>query len=190
VAGFWKAPRALARLLAERELTPNAYTLLHVAAESGADRADGITTTVGSLAAALGVSERTIYRALRLLRELRLLAYADHRGVAPFALRTVPATLLALEKVGHTSDTPLPPETEVLSEVGSDTRVEAPTRNPALEAASSAAEPLTLARARGDRDQRPETARFARYARAHAREAASERTIERPKVKQGEEEQQ
>jgi DNA-binding transcriptional ArsR family regulator len=190
VAGFWKAPRALARLLAERELTPNAYTLLHVAAESGADRAEGITTTVGSLAAALGVSERTIYRALRLLRELRLLAYADHRGVAPFALRTVPATLLALEKVGHTSDTPLPPETEVLSEVGSDTRVEAPTRNPALEAASSAAEPLTLARARGDRDQRPETGRFARYARAHAREAASERTIERPKVKQGEEEQQ
>jgi hypothetical protein len=70
VAGFWKAPRELARMRAEGRLSLNAYAFLHFLGESGADRARGVVTSNGYLADSLGLSQRTIRRALLRLRSL------------------------------------------------------------------------------------------------------------------------
>lgn len=88
MAGYWRAPRALARMLAERELTGSAYTLLHFVAESGADRPEGIATSIGALVDALGVSDATIRRSLKALRANGLIDYATHQGAAVFTVRT------------------------------------------------------------------------------------------------------
>src|SRR5262249_19969174 len=77
MGGFWKAPRALARMLAERNLTLNAYALLHFVAESGADRPDGIVTSNGSLADSLELSRKTVIRTLRALRAHGFLEFDD-----------------------------------------------------------------------------------------------------------------
>jgi hypothetical protein len=88
VPGFWKAPKALVHLLAERELTVSAYTLLHFVAESGADRPDGYTTTNEYLAVALEMSDKTVRRALVALREQGLVDYRDHERIPLFTIRT------------------------------------------------------------------------------------------------------
>lgn len=96
MGGFWKAPRALVQLLAERRLTPTAYALLNVVAQAGADRPDGLVTTNGLLASLLDVSDSTIRRALRALREADLIAYEKHERRAAFTIRTT-AHLRSLE---------------------------------------------------------------------------------------------
>ena len=88
MAGFWKAPRELASMLARRELTATAYTLLHFVAESGADRAEGFVTTNAYLAEALEVSAKMIRRALLLLRTQRLVTFPEHERVALFTIST------------------------------------------------------------------------------------------------------
>jgi hypothetical protein len=106
VAGFWKAPRALAHLLARRRLTPTGYALVNFVGQLGGDRPDGIVTTTGFLAGSLGVSERTVRRALHALRREGFLAFDDHRGSATFQVRTTPALqALASADVAATSDT-------------------------------------------------------------------------------------
>jgi hypothetical protein len=82
------APRALARMLAARELSPSAYALLHFVAEYGADWPEGFATTNGFLAGSLGISERTVRRGLQALRDDGLLDYEDHERVAVFTVRT------------------------------------------------------------------------------------------------------
>ena len=106
--GYWRAPRELARMLAERELTPNGYALLHFLAESRADRPQGFHTTIGLLADVLGVHERTIRRNLVALRDLGLIAYADHAGRAAFVIRTTSALAALVSE----------PVSEPMSEVG------------------------------------------------------------------------
>jgi DNA-binding transcriptional ArsR family regulator len=88
VAGYWQAPRALARILSERQLSLTAYALLHFIAESGADRPEGLATTNEFLASALGLNERTIRRGLRSLRRKGLVDYRDHERIAMFTVRT------------------------------------------------------------------------------------------------------
>jgi hypothetical protein len=114
VAGFWKAPRALAQLLARRRLTPTAYALVNFVAQLGGDRPDGIVTTTSFLAGSLGVSDRTIRRALKALRRDGFVDFDDHRGSATFTVRTTLALqALASADVRATSDTG--------SDTGSDT---------------------------------------------------------------------
>jgi hypothetical protein len=120
MAGYWKAPRVLARMVAVRELTPNEFTLVNLLGESGADRG-GLTTTLDYLAGALGVNERTIRRALRSLRARGFITYDDHPGAALFTVRTT-AKLAALVSE---------PVSEPVSEVASDTTPAAEARNPA-----------------------------------------------------------
>jgi hypothetical protein len=88
VAGFWKAPKQLARLRAEGRLTARAYELVHFLAESGADRPEGFATSVGWLIDALGGSDSTMRRTLRALRDFDLIAYEDHSGRAVFVVKT------------------------------------------------------------------------------------------------------
>jgi hypothetical protein len=88
MAGFWKAPRALGRMLAIRELTLNEWALVTLLGQSGADLPDGFTTTNGYLAAAIHVDERTVRRVLASLRSRGFVAYDGHRGAAPFTVRT------------------------------------------------------------------------------------------------------
>jgi hypothetical protein len=95
MGGWWKAPRALARMLAEGQLTLNAYALLHFLAESGADR-EPIAVSNRQLADALDVSPKTIRRALVDLRSKGLIAFDEHERVASFAVRTAD-TLRTLE---------------------------------------------------------------------------------------------
>jgi DNA-binding MarR family transcriptional regulator len=102
VSGYWKAPRALVRLLTSRRVTPNEYMLLHFLAESGADRAGGVDTSNAFLADALNVSVKTIGRALRGLRARGLIEFDDHRG-AIFIVRTT-AALAALEREPETPE--------------------------------------------------------------------------------------
>jgi Bacterial regulatory proteins, gntR family len=128
VAGYWKAPRVLARLLAERELPLNAYALLNFLAQSGADRPGGIATSNGALADALDVSDVTIRRALRRLRSLDLLDFDRHQGVAVFTVKTT-ATLAALE--GEPRSLLRSPESEVVTDVTSVTPASPPSRNSA-----------------------------------------------------------
>ena len=77
VGGFWKAPRELARMLAERELTVSAYALLHFLGESGADRPQGLATSNGFLAESLDLSDSTVRRGLSPWREKRPSASPD-----------------------------------------------------------------------------------------------------------------
>ena len=98
MAGYWKAPRALATMLARRELTPSQYALLNFICQSGADRPGGYVTTNGLLASVLDVNEKTVRRALRDLRAKDLLAFDDHERVAAFAIRSAD-TLRTLEGV-------------------------------------------------------------------------------------------
>jgi hypothetical protein len=151
VAGFWRAPRALARMRAERELSLSAYALVHFLGESGADRPAGLVTTNAFLASALELSERTIRRALRRLREQGLVGFEDHAGVAPFRVRTSDMTRLLM------SDPVSGPVSEVASDTTSDTPAPSRGREPASPdgkpalAASDASRAHT--RARGDRDR-------------------------------------
>jgi hypothetical protein len=127
VAGFWKAPRALVRLLAERKLNPNAYVLLNFVAQSGADRPGGYATTIGVLARSLELNEKTVRRSLRTLRTRGLLAYDDHPGSAIFTVRTSEAlAALCLETaeprtpLGQRSDTARTPTSDTTSDTTSD----------------------------------------------------------------------
>jgi DNA-binding MarR family transcriptional regulator len=140
VAGFWKAPRVLAGLLAERELTLSAYTLLHFLGESGADRGAGFVTSNSALADSLGLSDSTIRRGLRALRSRGLLAFSDHQGSAMFTVSTA-AALAALEVEPRSAlRSPVrSPETEVLTEVTSVTPAETNARKPAPAAGRPAA---------------------------------------------------
>jgi hypothetical protein len=163
VGGFWKAPRALVRMLAQRELTPSAYTLLHVIAESGADREQGIVTSNGFLSDTLGWHERTVRRTLRALRALGFIAFDDHPGVATFVVR-ISDTVAALECEPRTQPRTQPRTSgvEVLSEVASDTASDTPAlaggREPAPAAGSRTSQPRTpRARARGRAETETET---------------------------------
>jgi hypothetical protein len=113
VSGFWKAPRDLARMRAEGALSASAYELLHFIAESGADRPQGLQTSVGYLIDALGFSDTTARRALKRLRALDLISYENHSGVAVFTVRTT-ARLASLAGVTETVTEPV---TEVVTEV-------------------------------------------------------------------------
>lgn len=101
MAGFWKAPRELARMRAEGRLTARAYELLHFLAESGADRPGGIVTSVGYLLDVLGGSDATLRRTLRKLRGLGLIDYDDHRGARAFAVSTTAVLAALADEVGH-----------------------------------------------------------------------------------------
>jgi Helix-turn-helix domain len=102
VAGFWKAPRVLGPLLTTRVLSPTEFTLLVFVAVSGADRVEGCATTNEYLASSLGVSDKTLRRALRRLRALGLIDYTDHERVAGFTVRTA----VTLEEVLGSFETP------------------------------------------------------------------------------------
>jgi hypothetical protein len=120
MAGYWKAPRALAGMLVAGELTPNEFALLNLLGESSADRRSGFTTTLGYLAAALAVSDRTIHRALRSLRARGFISYEDHSGAALFTVRTTTALAALVSE----------PVSEPVSEVASDTTTASDARKP------------------------------------------------------------
>jgi hypothetical protein len=75
-------------MLARRELTFNAYALLHYLVAAGADRDDGVVTSHGALADVTDLSTKTVGRALRSLRDAGLIDYDDHARVATFTVRT------------------------------------------------------------------------------------------------------
>jgi hypothetical protein len=135
MAGYWKAPRELVRLLAERKLTPNEYAILHFVGEAGNDQ-HGLATSIGFLAEVFGVQERTIRRALRGLRAHGLIAYDDHPGIAMFVVRISPK-LEALTGVASDEPRTAPrtaprtSETEVVSDPTSDTPPPTNSRKPA-----------------------------------------------------------
>jgi hypothetical protein len=133
VSGFWPAPRGLARLLTEGQLTLTAFALLHYLAEIGADRPEGTMTSNGALADALRCHKKTVRRALARLRELGLLDFADHAGRAPFCVRT----RVDWKTFGESPGTaPGAPESEVVSQATWDTPVAATERDPVPAAAS------------------------------------------------------
>ena len=119
MAGFWKAPRELARLRGRGDLSARAYELLHFLGECGADRAGGIQVSDGYPIAVLGASKSTIRRAFRDLRALGLIEYESHPGVAAFEVRTT-ASLAALCEQPWSQPRPLMtnPVTSPLTKVG------------------------------------------------------------------------
>jgi hypothetical protein len=163
VAGYWRAPRALAALVARRRLSASAYVLVNFVGQSGGDRRDGYTTSISFLARALSLNERTVRRALRSLRdEHGLIAYDDHAGAAIFVVRTTPALqVLATADAEATSDT----TSDTGSDTGSDTDRRADLGHPAAdgerESASAEgnrrAQPRTLARTRARAETETET---------------------------------
>jgi DNA-binding MarR family transcriptional regulator len=164
MAGYWKAPRALARLLAERRLTANAYLLLNFVAQSGADRPEGIATSIGFLADSLRWHERTVRRTLRALRADGLIAFEDHPGVAIFTVRTTLALdALASEPRTQPRTEPRTPGAEVAPEVTSDTASDTPAppsdRQPAPAAGNQAVatSDTSRTRARGRGETETET---------------------------------
>jgi hypothetical protein len=157
VAGFWKAPRALVQLLAERKLTPSAYTLLNVVAQSGADRPGGFATTNGFLASLLEVNERTVRRALQALRATDLLDYDDHERRAVFTIRTAD-TLRTMEGASMSAG---------MSAATADTPASAAGRDPAPARPSAAVTPADTSRARAETETETDSIR------SSARSAAS-----------------
>jgi len=140
VSGYWKAPRALARLLTARKLTPNEWQLLIFVAVSGADRPEGFETTNAFLAGAIGVSDKTTRRALRTLRAQGFVTFGDHQGKGIFVVWTTPV-LASLEgplRSGLRSQTPL-----AVTEVTSDTPLELVPREPASANGSEPSQPRT-----------------------------------------------
>jgi DNA-binding MarR family transcriptional regulator len=143
VAGFWKAPRALVQLLADRKLTPTAYAVLNVVGQAGADRPTGYTTTNRSLAALLAVNEKTIRRVLRSLRAGGFVEYDDHPGSERFTVRTTDALASLSDsapreprtRLGHASDMPRTFDGPIASD------------NPS---SSNAGKPASLSENRGD----------------------------------------
>jgi DNA-binding transcriptional ArsR family regulator len=106
VAGYWRAPKALPRLVAEGELTWTGYALLHFIAESGADWPEGLVTSNGSLADATRLSDRTVRRRLRELREKHLVEYEDHERVATFTIHLGPRIQMLLRPPLGSPETP------------------------------------------------------------------------------------
>jgi hypothetical protein len=140
VAGFWKAPRVLARMRAERVLTASAYTLINFLGQSGADRPEGIVTTNGYLASTLEISDKSVRRSLHDLRDLGLIKYTDHAGVAPFRVRT---SVTDWESMTD-------PVTEPVTDVTSVTPAELTLREPASAARKPAVTTSVTSRARAE----------------------------------------
>lgn len=157
-ARFWIAPKELVTMLARRELTVTEYTLLHVLAESDADRDDGFTTTTKHLAGVLGISDKTTRRALISLRDQGLIDYPDHERVALFTIRTT-ETLRSLVRS---------PGTAAVTAATADTPVPATGRKPASAEALPAVTtsvPRARARVEVDRDEVPGSPRTASRSR-------------------------
>jgi hypothetical protein len=144
VSGFWKAPRELARLRTSRQLSPSEWFLLVFVGVSGADRDNGIETTNEFLADAIGVHEKTVRRALRVLRARGFITFDDHRGRAIFTVRTTPA-LAELEGQPRTRERTRErtSATPRMSEVTSDIPSTPVGRDAASEEGSSGLEPRT-----------------------------------------------
>lgn len=112
--GFFMLPRWLGGALEDRELTPAQFQLLAFLGCRGLGH-HGFSTTLDSLAATLGVSERTISRALQRLRTLDLIEYGLKQGQrTPFRITAGPDLTS-----DTTSDTGL--ESEVAQDSTSDT---------------------------------------------------------------------
>jgi DNA-binding transcriptional ArsR family regulator len=151
VAGYWQAPRALARMVAERELSLSAYALLNFIGQSGADRPEGFATTNEFLASALGVSDSTIRRALRALRDERLIEYVDHERVAVFTVRDG-------DRLRSLLRSPLrSPEMPAVTAEPAVTAATATGRDPASEEGSAAVTPADTSRARAETETETET---------------------------------
>jgi hypothetical protein len=148
VAGFWKAPRELARMLTLGELTPTEFALLTLVHLSGADRPGGYATTNGTLADALDVTTKTVGRALRSLREKGLLDHPDHERVAGFAVTTTDALRTLC---GHAADIDPPSNVRSVSpdsKIAADTDRGSEARKPASDKASRPVESADTSGAR------------------------------------------
>jgi hypothetical protein len=146
MAGFWKAPRALARMLAQRWLTPSEYSLLNFVAQSGADRPEGFVTTNGLLATVLGVNEKTVRRGLRSLREKDLVDFDDHERIAAFTIRTADA-LRTLEGVSMSAP---------MSAGSADIHAQTEPRKPASQKGRQAVVAADISRARAETETETE----------------------------------
>jgi hypothetical protein len=178
VAGFWQAPRALARMLSERELSLSAYALLHFVAESGADRPEGFATTNEFLASALGVNERTIRRGLRSLRRKGLIDYRDHERIAIFTVRTADGLRRLLRTPLRTPETP--GVSAEPADSAADTHPSSNARKPAQEARSSgdrSADTRAGAGAGAETDTDNETLSINRLLRSAARARPDEERL-------------
>lgn len=103
--GFYRAPRLVRMLLEDGVITPTDHSLWHYALEREADRPEGFATTLDTLRVLFGVSDSTLRRSLRRLRELGLLRYDLRQGQRrPF-------------RIWVDLDRLLSPETEVVTEV-------------------------------------------------------------------------
>jgi hypothetical protein len=90
---FWRAPRRLARLLEDGDLTANELGLLAYLALAGADREEGYSTTRAHLEDLLDVSTRTVQRAIAKLRKEELCTFDVVPGQRhPFRVRLTGAT--------------------------------------------------------------------------------------------------
>ena len=147
-AGYWRAPRWLPELLERGEISVTEYALVNYAAQAGADRPQGLHRhTLASLAGLLGVGTKTTSRSLHNLAAQRLLDHDLTQGMRrPIRLRLGPRLAEALRTELQAV------ETEVVSEVTSDSEVRADERNAAPEAGSTPVSTSDSSRARRDRD--------------------------------------
>jgi hypothetical protein len=107
---YWRAPRRLARMLEDSEITATEFAIVNYIAEAGADRPDGVSTSYEGLARIFGVHTKTVSRALIHLCELEMVTYSLRRGQrTPFRIRTGDAVALRTLEGGSMS--------EVVSEV-------------------------------------------------------------------------
>lgn len=146
-AGFWQAPRWLPGLLEDGTLTPSEYAIVNYVAQVGADRPRGTRSTRGELAGLFGVSEKTVSRALRTLADLELVEHDLSRG------KRRPIRISLGARFGSRLRTsPRSLETEVVSEVTSDTQTQGTAKDPTPQAGSRRSPTSDTSRARADRD--------------------------------------
>jgi DNA-binding MarR family transcriptional regulator len=176
--GFFPAPRVLVPvLLAKRKLTPNAYLLLLVVCQSGADRPDGFTTSNAQLRELLGVSDKTIRRALLALEAHGLLEVEAHERVALFTITLGEELRTLVRTVLRTRETP--PKSAAVSAdsavTPADTPAPATPRKPARlsrKPADTAADTAAVPRARAELELEHEHETTAAAPAAEAREPA------------------
>jgi hypothetical protein len=137
-------------MLEDGELTPSAFKLVTYLGVAGGDR-DGVLTTVPALASLLGISTKTVQRALRTLEQLGLIDHNLRQGQrTPFRIHIGTAAVVDGSLRSPLRPSGRAPMTEVMSGVTSD--------SPALRDTDRPGIPSDLRRPTSDtRARAPET---------------------------------